>query len=228
MPVPPVPPHPPGYWPGVSRPAPTSPPSPLILPFIITTTSKHHTPCSSCTSPGSEPPCQCAPRVRVLPPCVADCPNFYMTCTNRWQGPRTKAAAFHQPPYRGLSHGPPQQPPPNYNPPGFPEVTAHRVSSHPKTRMLRPLPRRNPSPCVTTSLTAFVSPPGSLPTAVPDTPPQSVPSNCPAAPHAPEDQHCSAVAAPSLATQWNAFSHRPPPHHPVAHDRLPYRTVSQP
>jgi hypothetical protein len=69
---------------GVSRPA-TSPsaPSPAILPFITTTTSKHVSPRSPCTSPGSEPPRQCAPRVRVLPPCVADYPIFHITCANR-------------------------------------------------------------------------------------------------------------------------------------------------
>jgi hypothetical protein len=229
MPVPPVPPHPPGYGGYLDKPPPPLPPRPP---------SYHLSPPLHPSTP------LLAPRAHRLDPNLPANVRRVFECylhvslitlffilhvqTDAARTLDNQATAFHQPPYRGLSHGPPQQPPPNYNPPGFPEVTAHQVSSHPKTRMLRPLPRRNPSPCVTISPIAFVSPPGSLPSAVPDTPSQSARSNSPAAPHALEVQYCSASSTPTLSTHWDGFPDHPSPHHPVTHDRLPHRTVSQP
>jgi hypothetical protein len=73
---PPVLPRPPVR--GPSGPATASAASPLSP--VILLPSKHTTPRSPSTS---EPPRQCAPRVQVLPPCVADYPSFCITCTNR-------------------------------------------------------------------------------------------------------------------------------------------------
>jgi hypothetical protein len=130
---------------------------------------------------------------------------------------------LHQPPYRGLSPRPAQQPPPSYNPPGFLSQPITFQSSH--QNAWGPYPAGIPLPA--SSFPHSISYPHQAPyQAQYQIPPHR--ASVPAAPTCTRGQQCSANAATLLLAHPVGRLPSPPLSPPSSRSRLPSPPYSIP